>query len=422
MGLSGNVNRLKRESDLDRKEAAAWAIPAGYRRSEVGVVPCDWDVVQVSDVARVRGGKRLPAGFVLSDQPTPYPYLRVADMVPGGVDTRELKYVPEAAFPAIRNYRINSEDIFISVAGTLGIVGVVPESLSGANLTENADRITDIRCHREYLMYWLMSETIQSIIDSIRTVGAQPKLALGRIARFHIVLPSRFEEQRAIAEALSDMDRLLAGLDALVVKKRGIKLATMQQLLTGRTRLPGFSGEWELRPLYEVTEIRKGDPITASELLPGNVPVIAGGKVPAGYHAQANRKSPCVTVSASGASAGFVALHRLPIFASDCSTIQGTAVLSAEFAFYQLVLRQDEIYGLQSGGAQPHVQPKDLASLYIPSPAPEEQHAITSILADMDVEIDTLVSKREKTHMIKQGMMQQLLTGRVRLVHPEATA
>ncbi len=226
----------------------------GYKQTEVGIIPQDWDHVRVGDVAKVKGGKRLPAGFVLADTPTPYPYVRVTDMYPGGVDQAEVKYVPEQAFPTIQSYRIYSEDIFISVAGTLGIVGVIPPELSGANLTENADRITDLQCDRDYLKYWLMSHPIQQTIESIRTVGAQPKLALGQIAKFGLAIPRDTDEQHAIAEVLSDVDGLLAALEELIAKKRAVKQAAMQQLLTGKTRLPGFSEDedWGVLELQEL--------------------------------------------------------------------------------------------------------------------------------------------------------------------------
>lgn len=205
----------------------------GYKQTEVGVIPEEWDHVRVGDVASVKGGKRLPPGFALIDTPTQHPYVRVTDMYPGGVDLSGIKYVPDEAFPAIQRYRIFSQDIFISVAGTLGIVGVIPPELDGANLTENADRITDLRCDRDYLKYWLLSLPVQQTIDSIRTIGAQPKLALGRIAKFDIAVPRNPKEQRAIATALSDVDDLLGALDALIAKKQSIKRAAMQELLTG---------------------------------------------------------------------------------------------------------------------------------------------------------------------------------------------
>lgn len=152
-------------------------VPPGYKRTEVGVIPEDWNQVSVGELAKVKGGKRLPKGHSLIDSPTPHPYIRVADLLPGKVNGANIKFVPEKVFRPIQNYRIYENDLFISVAGTLGLVGAIPSYLDGANLTENADRVTDIECNRHYLMYWLMSEPIQRAIASIRTVGAQPKLA-----------------------------------------------------------------------------------------------------------------------------------------------------------------------------------------------------------------------------------------------------
>ena len=381
--------------------------------------PDDWKQVRVDDIAKVKGGRRLPYGFYVVDTPTPYPYLRVLDMYPGGVNQSDIKYVPEEAFPTIKNYRIYSEDIFISVAGSLGIVGVVPPELNGANLTENANYITDIQCDRDYLKYWLMSHPIQNTIKLIQTTGAQPKLALGRIAKFIVAIPKNIEEQRAIAEVLSDVDGLIASLEALIAKKRAIKQATMQQLLTGKTRLPGFSGDWETKRLGEIAKIQKGSLITEKNVAPGTIPVIAGGQKPAYYHNNANRTGKTITVSASGAYAGYVALHNEPIFASDCSTISESSSYSIEFINYYLVLNQNVIYSVQTGGAQPHCYPTDLMPMPIDVPDIEEQRAIASVLSDMDTEITALEQRRDKAVAIKQGMMQQLLTGKVRLLKSE---
>ena len=187
-----------------------------------------WEVKTLDQIAFVTSGKRLPLGSSLVDVPTPHPYILVTDMRPGTVDTSELMYVPESVFPAIKQYRIYQADIFISVAGSLGIVGKVPAELDGANLTENADRITDIRCSQDYLLYVLLSPLIQNVIDSIRTVGAQPKLALARIRKFEIPIPPSVAEQTAIAAILSDMDAELAALEARRAKTRNLKQAMIQ--------------------------------------------------------------------------------------------------------------------------------------------------------------------------------------------------
>lgn len=202
----------------------------GYKQTEIGVLPEDWEITFLDQIAEVSSGKRLPAGYYVTPHKTPHPYIRVSDMFAGGVSTENIQYVPVEAANQIKSYRIYKDDIFISVAGTLGIVGCIPEELDGANLTENADRISNIKCDKLFLLYVLRSEIIQKVIESIRTVGAQPKLALERIRKFTIPLPP---------------------------KKRDMKKAAMQELLTGKTRLPGFNGEWKMFELGKEGELQK---------------------------------------------------------------------------------------------------------------------------------------------------------------------
>ena len=246
-------------------------VRAGYKLTEVGVIPEEWDVRTIDQVAFATSGKRLPIGYSLVELPTPHPYIRVTDMRPGTVDLSEIRYVPESVFQKIKRYRIYQADIFISVAGSLGIVGKIPEELDGANLTENADRLTNITCSQDYLLYVLMSPLIQNTIDSIQTVGAQPKLALTRIRKFTIPLPPTDAEQLAIATALSDVDALLGGLERLIAKKRDLKQAAMQQLLTGQTRLPSFSGEWEVKRLGDHVVFLRNGVNSRAELHPEGV-------------------------------------------------------------------------------------------------------------------------------------------------------
>jgi len=209
----------------------------GYKQTEVGVIPEDWEVKIIEEIAEVRSGKRLPLGCHLTEQETPYPYIRVADMFEGEVFLGNIKYVPESVYPAIKNYRIFKGDIFISVAGTLGIVGRIPDALDGANLTENADRLTNINCDRDYLLFVLISSLIQNTIESERTLGAQPKLALTRIRKFQIPLPPTKTEQTRIATILADMDSEISALETKLAKYKQVKQGMMQNLLTGKIRL-----------------------------------------------------------------------------------------------------------------------------------------------------------------------------------------
>jgi type I restriction enzyme S subunit len=160
----------------------------------------------------------------------------------------------------------------------------------------------------------------------------------------------------------------------------------------------------------------KGQSLQSKDFIMGSVPVIAGGQSYAGYHNRYNHDKTCVTISASGAYAGYVWLHEYPIFASDCSVIEGNENVDIYFLYNILKMKQEIIYQSQTGGAQPHIHPKDIAPIRIDIPSIEEQKAIALILIDMDKEIVTLETKKIKYEAIKQGMMQELLTGKIRLV------
>ena len=196
----------------------------------------EWDWVDLEDVCDVKGGKRLPKGNALSEAKTSNPYIRVADMYMGGVDLSDIKYVPESIAPLIKNYTISKDDLFITVAGTLGIVGKIPNELDGANLTENADKLTNIKCDKTFLLYVMMSSIIQRYIEAESTQNAQPKLALARIRGFKVPLPN-LEEQQKIAIVLTNADKEIELLEQQLADLQQEKKALMQVLLTGKKRV-----------------------------------------------------------------------------------------------------------------------------------------------------------------------------------------
>jgi type I restriction enzyme S subunit len=404
----------------------------------VGVIPEKWEVRSIAEFAKVKGGKRLPLGRSLVETPTPHPYIRVTDMRFGGVDLSDIKYVPEEVFPTIRNYRIWDRDIFISVAGTLGIVGKIPSVLDGADLTENADRITAILCDRDYLLYNLMSERIQKIIESEKTVGAQPKLALNRIQSFRIGLPPTNDEQRAIAEALGDMDALIGALDQLIAKKRDLQQATMQQLLTGQTRLPGFSGKWEVKLLGEIGTFIKGKGIKKDEVVADGLPCIRYGEIYThykdyirGFHsfispkvARESQRLRKGDLRFAGSGETAEEIGKCVAFLGDEEAYAGGDIVilnpvdqNSMYLGYLMnhtsVVTQKARMG--QGDAIVHISARNLAQLNLRLPLLDEETAIAAVLSDMDAEIAALEQRLAKTRALKQGMMQELLTGRTRL-------
>lgn len=369
----------------------------GYKHSAVGVIPNDWRPEYIENFAVITTGSKNTQDRIEDGQ---YPF-----------------FVRSQTVERINSYSFDGEAVL--TAGDGVGTGKVFHYINGKfDVHQRVYRISDFADHvNGYFFYLYFSTHFYSRIMQMTAKSSVDSVRRDMISRMQIALPPTETEQRAIATAISDVDALIAGLEKLIAKKRDLKQAAMQQLLTGQTRLPGFSGEWAIKPLGDVAQIQKGQLITTETIVSGDVPVIAGGKKPAYFHNKPNRLGKTITVSASGASAGYVAFHRSPIFASDCSTISEAKTYCIEFVFFAMQLKQEEIYNAQTGGAQPHIQPKDLAPLMVPFPTNlREQDAIATVLCDMDDELISLESRLAKTRELKQGMMQELLTGRTRLV------
>ena len=247
-------------------------------------------------------------------------------------------------------------------------------------------------------------------------------------------------EQRAIAAVLSDVDELIGSLEALIAKKRAIKQAAMQELLTGRTRLPGFGGEWEMVALADVADIRNGGtPRT-------RFPAYWGGRIPwcvptditacrGKYLVTTTRNITPKGLASCGATllpAGSLLLcsratiGEIKIASMPVATNQGFKSMVCaestdnEFLYYRLVTLKERMIDLATGSTFLEIGKRDLANICIDLPPLPEQRAIATVLSDMDAEIAALERRLDKTRAIKQGMMQQLLTGAIRLPIPDA--
>jgi len=208
-----------------------------FKDTEIGRIPKEWEVVRLGEVAQVKGGKRLPKGHKLVDYKTPYPYIRVVDFKNMSIDTKNIKYLLPETHSMIHRYTISSNDVYISIAGTVGLVGLVPEQLDSANLTENAAKLCNLKnVSKEFLAYVLSSSKIQNQIRSLAGKAQQPKLALFRIEKIKLPLPP-LPEQQKIAEILSTVDKRLELLRAKKEKLERIKKGLMNDLLTGRRRI-----------------------------------------------------------------------------------------------------------------------------------------------------------------------------------------
>lgn len=209
------------------------------KETEIGLVPESWTPTPVVELGAVRGGKRMPKGVSLVQEDTGRPYIRVTDFFDHGVRDEGLLFVPRGYEDVIRRYRISSRDVYISIAGSIGIVGQVPERLDDANLTENAAKIVFDRedVLPRYVMYALAGQVCQGQIARATAKNAQPKLALTRIEQLLVPFPPIFDEQREIVAILDAIDRKIG----LHKRKRAVLdelfKSLLHKLMTGEIRV-----------------------------------------------------------------------------------------------------------------------------------------------------------------------------------------
>jgi len=258
----------------------------------------------------------------------------------------------------------------------------------------------------------------------------------GVLGNCPVILPP-LAEQHAIAEVLGDADALIESLEQLIAKKRAVKQGVMQELLTGKTRLPGFSGEWEVKLIGEFTDCTAGGTpstkvpdywggtipwMNSGELNLKMVPDVEGRITDEGLQNSSTKIIPpnCVLIglAGQGKTRGTVAMNLIPLCTNQSiAAIFPNPSFSSRYLYYNLDSRYDELRELSAGdGGRGGLNLTIIRSLAIAFPTLPEQTAIAAILSDMDEEIAVLEAKLTKTRQVKQGMMHELLTGRIRLV------
>lgn len=291
----------------------------------------------------------------------------------------------------------------------------------------------------DFLQRVLSSPPAIAAIEESSVGTTMVNLNQGILASLKIPFPP-LPEQRDIAAALGDVDALLSRLDRLIAKKRDLKQAAMQQLLTGQTRLPGFEGEWELKRLGEVAEMGSGGtpPSAVSAYYDGDIPWVAisdmtrAGKVitsternltAIGLANSAAQMFPAGTVLyAMYASLGECSIAGVPLCSSQAILgIRPKSVcLDGTYLYYYLASLKNVVRALGQQGTQANLNKGMVQDFRLNLPPVAEQRAIAAVLSDMDTELAALEARRDKTRLLKQGMMQELLTGKTRLISPEA--
>lgn len=424
--MSAEISQIKSQSDVDGLNE----VPPGYKRTEVGVIPEDWEEKKLVELGLiVRGGSPRPAGDPRFFNGKFIPWLTVAAIT--SVSESQINITETAGClteEGANHSRILLPNTLIvaNSGATLGIAKVLQIKCCA---NDGIAAIIDMRVgNKSFLCYFINTKT-QHLREVVATGNGQPNLNTALIGQIIVPFPP-LPEQQAIVETLSDVDGLITSLDKLIAKKQAIKQATMQQLLTGKTRLPGFSGEWERKRLGDYMRFQVGFPFSSTYF----------NSQSEGLRIVKNRdlKAEDDITFYSGAYDPIFKVNNDNILVGMdgdfilCRWKKGIALLNQRvgrilpstglnpiFAYYALAKPLRKIERMTSATTVKHLSHGNVASIHIFLPEIEEQTAIATILSDIDTAINALEKQRDKTKKIKQGMMQQLLTGRIRLITPE---
>jgi type I restriction enzyme S subunit len=408
----------------------------GYKQTEVGVIPEDWEVKQIGDFKPfVTSGSRGWAEYYAE---TGSPFIRITNLVRPSIylklDDLRFVNVQEDDSEAART-RLQNDDVLVSITADIGIVGYVSDRIpkpSYINQHIALVRFGSSPIHPKFVSYYLASERPQKLFRALTDSGAKAGMNLTTVQQLRLALPLSESEQEAIAEALSNTDALVESLEQLLAKKRHLKRGAMQELLTGKKRLPGFESkpgyvrtevgqipkDWELQRLNEVAVANWGNTAITKTSYKDTGYIAFSASGPDGFLDWYEHEFPAVILSAIGAQCGktWLATGRWTPIKNTIWFCAKTGEADTRFLFYKT---GDPSFWPNRGQAQPFIALGDVRNAIICLPSNHiEQKAIAAALSDMDAEIAALQAKLTKARQLKQGMMQELLTGRIRLVRP----
>ncbi len=391
--------------------------PPGYKQTDVGVIPEEWNAAHLAAVCAMKSGAGITSANI--DTFSQYPCY-------GGNGLRGYT----SRFTHAGSYALIGRQGALC-GNVLGVEGTFFASEHAIVVT--AFPQTDIR----WLTYMLGEMRLNQYSES----SAQPGLSVAKLLNLDLAVPSTKAEQRAIAEALSDVDALLGALDRLIAKKRDIKRATMQQLLTGQTRLPGFQGEWGVKRLGDVADVKTGpfgSTLHESDYVRDGTPIITVEHL--GDFGVEHFNLPLISdfdrqrLRAYALEIGDIVFSR--VGSVDRNALIRPAEAGWLFSGRLLRVRPDkpkafapflsyqfhgeafitEVRNVAVGQTMACLNTQILKGIPVKLPTVHEQTAIAGVLGEMDAELVALEQRREKTRALKKAMMQELLTGRTRLV------
>ena len=383
-------------------------LPKGFKDSDIGPIPQDWEVKMLSHVCSMQSGQTITAkkiGFTGN-----YPCY-------GGNGFRGYTqtYTHDGVFPII---------------GRQGaLCGNTKLAIGKFYASEHAVVVT---CNQKANPIWLYYTLGSMNLNQYAEATAQPGLAVSKIMRQYIPLPL-LPEQQAIADALSDIDALIGAQEELLAKKRAIKQGAMQELLTGRRRLPGFPvrpmkqtdigpipEDWEVKELNEICSMQSGQAITAKDIDDTGTFPCYGGNGLRGYTKTYTHDGMFPLIGRQGALCGNTKFATGKFYASEHTVVVSCMTNTSPLWLYYMLDRMN-LNQYAEASAQPGLAVSKIMRQYIAYPCVSEQAAIAAVLSDMDAEITAVEEELAKHRALKRGMMQELLSGRIRLPYKKST-
>jgi type I restriction enzyme S subunit len=406
-------------------------VKPGYKLTEAGVIPEEWESVPA-------------AALVEPTAPICYGVVQVGQDTNGGVPIVAIKYVKEVATAPLHRTstaveqlysrsRVRGGDVLISVKGTIGRVGIVPNGFTG-NISRELARLRPKQEYsEEYIGHQLESDLTQARIARAVVGTTRLEFSIAALRRFELPVPRSIAEQRAIAAALSDVDALLVALNRAIEKKRGLKQAAKQQLLTGRSRLPDFAqqgefrssaagripADWRTSTVGDLASIKTGNRNTQDRVADGLYPFFVRSQTVETIDSY-SFDGEAVLTAGDGVGTGKVFHYIRGRFDVHQRVYRMSDFHPDLYGYYFFLYFSSHFYGrimsMTAKSSVDSVRLEMIAGMAVPLPSVAEQKAISEVLMDMDAALTALEKRREKIIILKQGMMQELLTGRTRLV------
>lgn len=427
------------------------------KQTEVGVIPKDWDVVRIGHKTTKVGSGITPTGGARVYRREGRPFIRSQNVGWGQLLLEDVAFIDEATHDAFKATTIQCDDILLNITGaSIGRSAVADSRIEGGNVNQHVCIIRTVQdqLFPRFLNYYLISQAGQRQINSFQAGGNRQGLNFGQIRSFLLPLPPTKAEQEAIAQALSDADAFIESLEELLAKKRDLKQGAMQELLTGKRRLPGFevkagsrpteagliAEDWSVATLGEHAILKTGpfgSALHQSDYFYGGVPIVNPMQIIDGTI----RPTPSMAVTELAAlklaafrlSAGDIVIGRrgdmgrcaLVLLQHEgwlCGT--GSMIIrlgpSLDAHYVQRVLSSSPIIAkietASIGSTMSNLNQSMLRDLKIPLPPTKEQETIAEVLRDMEADCAVLKEELGKARSLKQGMMQELMSGRTRLV------